>query len=73
MLAAMTQAQSGNVSANRAADFHGVPRSTLKDRLHGKVLHGTKPGPRPYLDMEQERELVDYLFDTANIGYGKTR
>ena len=26
-----------------------VPRSTLKDRISGRVIHGTNPGPRPYL------------------------
>ena len=73
MLAAMALAQSSNVSANRAADLHGVPRSTLKDRLRGRVVHGTKPGPRPYLDTAEESELVDYLFESAKAGYGKTR
>ena len=48
MLAAITMAKNGEVSANQAADVHGVPRSTLKDRLKGKVTHGMKPGPHPY-------------------------
>ena len=61
------------MSANWAADVHGVPRSTLKDRLKGRVVHGTKPGPRPYLDSAEERELVNYLFDVARTGFGKTR
>ena len=34
MLATMETARSG-LSANRAAEVHGVPRSTLKDRLSG--------------------------------------
>ena len=49
MLAAITMAENGEVSANQAADAHGVPRSILKDRLNGRVTHGTKPGPRPSL------------------------
>lgn len=73
MLAAMKLAENGEISANHAADIHGVPRSTLKDRLKGRVVHGTKPGPRPYLDSTEERELVDYLFDAAKTGHGKTR
>ena len=48
MLAAITMAKNGEVSANQAAEVHGVPRSTLKDRLKGKVTHGMKPGPHPY-------------------------
>ena len=31
MLVAITMAENGEVSANQAADVHGVPRSTLKD------------------------------------------
>ena len=39
MLAAITMAKNGEVSATQAADEHGVPRSTLKDRLKGRVTH----------------------------------
>ena len=45
MEAAMLSAGKGTMSANKAADLHGVPRSTLKDRLSGRVVHGTNPGP----------------------------
>ena len=31
--------------------------------LKGKVVHGTNPGPRPFLD----------LVKAAQLGYGKTR
>ena len=61
------------MSANKAADLHGVPRSTLKDRTGGKVIHGSNPGPKPYLNVEEERELAGYLIEASNIGYGKTR
>ena len=46
---AIEAASTGDVSANKAADVYGVPRSTLKDRLKGRVVHGVKPGPRTYL------------------------
>ena len=58
---------------NRAAHDHGVPSSTLKDRLSGKVVHGTKPGPKPYLNSTEEKELGTFLKECAGIGYGKTR
>ena len=35
--------------ANKAARLYGVSPSTLKDQLSGRVVHGVKPGPRPYL------------------------
>lgn len=73
MMEAMVLAQSGSVSMYCAADCCGVPRSTLADRLSGRVVHSAKPGPRPYLDASEETELVDYLFDSAKAGYIETR
>ena len=61
------------ISANKAALLHGVPRSTLKDRLSGRVVHGRNPGPEPYLNVEEEQELAGHLINASNIGYGKTR
>ena len=61
------------VSGNHAADLNGIPRSTLKDRLSGRVIHGTNPGPVPYLTKDEEIELSDHLLTASEIGYGKTR
>ena len=52
MIAAIRAVNSG-VPVKRAAEEHCVPRTTLRDRLSGKVVHGTKPGPKPYLSNEQ--------------------
>ena len=52
------------VSGNRAADLNGIPRSTLKDRLSGRVVHGTNPGPT---------DLARHLLTAAEIGYEKTQ
>lgn len=41
--------------------------------LSGRVKYGTKPGPRPYLNNQEECALADYLIKAAKIGYGKTR
>ena len=72
MLSAIEAVRKG-MAANKAAMLHGIPRSTLKDRLSGRVRHGTKPGPHPYLQPSEEKELVEYLRTAARIGYGKTR
>ena len=40
MLESMEAVSSGNVSINKASEMYGV---TLKDRLSGRVVHGTKP------------------------------
>lgn len=58
---------------NQAARDHDVPPSSLKDRISGKVQHGQKPGPKPYLNKTEEHELGVFLKECAGIGYGKTR
>ena len=73
MLGAIDAVQDKGSSVNRAAKLFGVPPSTLKDRLSGRVVHGRKPGPAPYLSPEEEDELEDYVFEACSIGYGKTR
>ena len=73
MLGALKSVQEDGLSGNQAADLHGVPRSTLKDRLSGRVKHGVKPGPQPYLSAEKESELASHLLQAADMGFGKTR
>ena len=48
-------------------------RSTLKDRLSGRVVHGTNPGPKPYLTRDEETELSAHLLQASSIGLGRTR
>ena len=72
MLAAMTAVKGGS-SIKRAAEEHWVPASTLRDRISGRVVHGTKPGPRPYLSTTEEAELSSFLKSCSNMGYGRTR
>ena len=67
------QSVSDGVSTCKAALVHGVPRTTLQDRVTGRVTHGHNPGPKPYLDMAEESELTSHLIDASKIGYGKTR
>ena len=49
----------------KAAKVHGVPRSTLHDRISGKVKHWTNPGPKPYLSKAEVTELSGFLVDIA--------
>ena len=72
MKAAM-KAVSKGLSVNQALRYYRVLKTTLYDRVSGKVVHGVKPGPRPYLSPAEEEELGNYLKDCAKMGYGKTR
>jgi len=38
-----------------------IPRTILQDRIAGRVIHGTKPGPLPYLNKEEEPELAQFF------------
>ena len=70
---AIEYARSGAASANKAAEMYGIPKSTLKDRLSGRVQPGRRPGPHPYLMPSEEAELASHLIEAAAIGVGKTR
>ena len=72
MVAAITAVKNGML-IKRAAEEHGVPTTTLRDRINGSVVHGTKPGPKPYLSKSEEGELKSFLKTCTDIGYGKTR
>ena len=72
MVAALEAVRQGT-STFRAAKLYGVPRSTLQDRVSGRVRHGTKPGPKPYLSCKEEGELSNFITEVAKAGYGKTR
>ena len=62
----------GKMGVNRAALVFNVPRTTLKDRVAGRVIHGSDMGPKKYLTKE-EKELVEFLLNCAKMGYAKSR
>ena len=72
MQAALSACSNG-VPVKKAAAEYGVPTTTLRDRITGRVVHGTKPGPKPYLSSSEETELSHFLKTCTDIGYGKTR
>ena len=49
------------------------PTKITRYTVSGRVAHGTKPGPRPYLSTEEETEFGTFLKNCASVGYGKTR
>ena len=61
------------LTVRRAAEQYGVPKSTLHDRVSGRVMAGACSGPPKYLTEEEEDELEQFLAGCASIGYGKSR
>jgi len=70
---AMDAVIEGSSTVRCAAVEYGVPRSTLGDRISGRVIPGTKSGPAKYLTNEEEDELVQFLLDCASVGYPRGR
>ncbi len=71
MLGTIQAVWEGSFGVNRAALEYGVPKTTLKDRIIGRVVHGASMGAQPYLSREKEGELVDFLKSCCKMGYGK--
>ena len=72
MLDAMKAVQDGS-PITTAARVHGVPRTSLYNRIKGRVIHGVKPGPKQYLSTEEETELAEFAIEAASVGCGQTR
>ena len=60
-------------SVRRAAELYSVPKSTLSDKVLGKVPMRARSGPSSYLTIEEEEELTSFLLEMAKIGYALTR
>ena len=73
MLGALKSVKDGTMGCNRAATEFGVPKTSLKDRVSGRVIHGYKSGKAPYLSHAEEQELYDWLVLCASIGNPKSR
>lgn len=56
-----------------AAEKYSVPKTSLHDRVSGKVDIDARPGPNAYLSFEEEEELASFLLQCAKIGYPHTK
>ena len=60
MVAAVQSVRSGKLSIRKAAAEFNVPKSSLGNRINGRVEHGKKNGPDTLLDPAEEVELAAY-------------
>ena len=67
------EARKRGYSYRTAASMYAIPTTTLFDHMSGKVETGARPGPKPYLNAEEEEELASFLVQTAKIGYPHSR
>ena len=61
------------IAIREAAIRFGILKSTLGDRISGRVLVGSTSGPKPYINIEEEGELVRFLLRRSAIWYPKSR
>ncbi len=62
-----------HLSVRRAAEQYRVPKSTLSDRVTGRVQFGSHSGPARYLSDAEEEELVSFLCGSARMGYARMK
>ena len=65
--------QTQGFSIRRASEEYAIPKSTLHDRVSGRVQAGECSGPSKYLSDEEEQELEEFLTVCASIGYARSR
>jgi len=71
MVKAIDAVKSGRCSVKRPAEDYKVPRTTLQDRISGRVIHGTKPGPLLHLNKGEESELAQFLLKYLKLAMGR--
>lgn len=69
---ALQDVRENQLSVRAAAQKHEVPKSTLHDHLKSHDPRA-KPGPAPILNRMEEDELVKWIVDMSEIGYGQCR
>lgn len=69
---AISEVQSGK-SVRCAAELYNVPKSTLQDRVSGRVAFGARSGPESYLSANEEEELVSFIENCSDIGYSRSK
>ncbi len=73
MQQACKSVEEGELSIRRAAESFDIPRSTLYDRISGKVAIGSRSGPPCYLNDAEEGELVNFILGCSKVGYSRSR
>ena len=64
--------KSRKLSIRKAAETDGVPKSILHDHVTGKIKLGATTGHPTYFTPEEEQQLVQFINESARIGYPRT-
>ena len=70
---AVDAVKSTAMSVRQASQHFGVPRSTIQDRLSGRVEVGISPGKQPVFSKDVEDRLAEKIKGAASMGMGLSR
>ena len=70
---AYTQCVENKMSVRTAVKLFNIPRTTLRDRLSGKVHIDTVTTKLPLFTVLEESKFVDHIKTMASYGYGYSR
>lgn len=70
---AIQRVDNREMSKKAAAKAFRIPKTTLLDKLSGRVPMHARSGPDPVLSHAEEDQLVKYTKDMAHVGYPLTR
>lgn len=73
MKLALAKVRSGAMNKSEASRVYGIPRTTLLDRLAGRVDDECRSGPPTALPKEDEARLAAHVVGMANAGFPYTR
>ena len=73
LVLAFNAVQQQGLTVRQAAEAFDVPKSTLHDRLSGRVPFGKLSGHSRYLSGLEEAELVNFLKQSSKVGYAGSK
>ena len=70
---AIESVHNGCSSIRKAASEYNIPKSTLQVYTSSNADRDRRQGPANILTTEEERKIVQWIQEMAEIGYGQTR
>ena len=70
---AVSMVRSGKLNLRAASKHYKVPRSTISDRITGKISPGSVPGTAPAVPVHIERLVTEKLMTISDRGFGISR
>lgn len=71
---AVSAVKDGGISIREAEKAYGVPFNTIRRRVNGEVdMDCERPGPKPMLGVNCEKEIYDAVVELQQMGHGLSR